>query len=87
VPTLDLTQSEENAVAADTHNVSSRRSTLPYGDHDEHETTEFSVKPSSGVGRHTSNARGLNRDMNVSRTSCHKGVILGRNSVFGVFRL
>jgi len=55
VPILDLTQSEENAVAADTHNVSSRRSTLPYGDSEEHETTEFSVKPSSGVGRHTSN--------------------------------
>ena len=55
MPTLDLTQSEENEVAADTHNVSSRRSTLPYGDHDEHETTEFSVKPSSGVGRHTYN--------------------------------
>jgi hypothetical protein len=55
VPTLDLTQSEENEVAADTHNVSSRRSTLPYGDHEEHETTEFSVSPGSGVGRHTSN--------------------------------
>jgi len=55
VPTLDLTQSKENVVAADTHKVSSRRSTLPYGDHDEHETTAFSVKPSSGVGRHTSN--------------------------------
>jgi hypothetical protein len=86
-PGMSFSDSEENAVAADTHNVSSRRSTLPYGDHDEHETTEFSVKPSSGVGRHTSNARALNRDMNVSRTSWHKGVILGRNSVFGVFRL
>jgi hypothetical protein len=32
-------------------------------------------------------ARALNRDMSVSRTSWHKGVILGRNSVFGVFRL
>ncbi len=29
----------------------------------------------------------LNRDMNVSRTSWHKEVILGRNSVFRVFRL
>jgi len=28
---------------------------LPDGDQEEHETTEFSVKPSSGVGRHTSN--------------------------------
>jgi hypothetical protein len=33
------------------------------------------------------NARALNRDISVSRTSWHKGVILGRNSVFGVFRL
>ena len=32
-------------------------------------------------------ARTLNRDMSVSRTSWHKGVILGRNSVFGVFHL
>jgi len=32
-------------------------------------------------------ARTINRDMSVSRTSWHKGVILGRNSVFGVFRL
>ena len=32
-------------------------------------------------------ARALNRDISVSRTSWHKGVILGRNSVFGVFRL
>ena len=55
MPTLDQTQSEENEVAADTHKVRSRRSTLPYGDHEEHETTEFSVKPSFGVGRHTSN--------------------------------
>ena len=36
---------------------------------------------------HARNARALNRDMSVSRTSWHKGVILGRNSVFGVFRL
>jgi hypothetical protein len=55
VPTIDLTQSEENKVAADTHKVRSSRSTLPYDDHEEHETTEFSVKPSFGVGRHTSN--------------------------------
>ena len=34
-----LTQSEENEVAADTHNERSRRSTLPYGDQEEHETT------------------------------------------------
>ena len=32
-------------------------------------------------------ARALNRDMSVSRMSWHKGVIIGRNSVFGVFRL
>ena len=32
-------------------------------------------------------ARELTRDISVSRTSGHKGVILGRNSVFGVFRL
>ena len=32
-------------------------------------------------------ARALNRDMSVSRTSWYNGVILGRNSVFGVFRL
>ena len=32
-------------------------------------------------------ARALNRDMSVSRTSWHKKVILGRNSVFRVFRL
>ena len=32
-------------------------------------------------------ARALNRDISVSLTSWHKGVILGRNSVFGVFRL
>jgi hypothetical protein len=32
-------------------------------------------------------ARTLNSDMSVSWTSWHKGVILGRNSVFGVFRL
>jgi hypothetical protein len=32
-------------------------------------------------------ARALNRDISVSRTSWHKGVILGRNGVFGVFRL
>ncbi len=31
--------------------------------------------------------RALNRDMSVSRTSGHKEVILGRNSVFRVFRL
>ena len=55
MPTLDLTQSEENEVAVDTHNVRSRHSTLPYGDHGEHETTEFSVNSSSVVGRHTSN--------------------------------
>jgi len=40
VPTLDLTQSEENEVAAATHKVRSRRSTLPYGDHEEHEAIE-----------------------------------------------
>jgi len=39
VPTLDRTQSKENEVAADTHNVRSRLSTLPYGDQEEHETT------------------------------------------------
>jgi hypothetical protein len=44
VPTL--TQSEENEVAADTHNERSRRSTLPYGDQEEHETTAKSL-PSS----------------------------------------
>ena len=55
MPTLYLTQSEENEVAVDTHNVRSRHSTLPYGDHGEHETTEFSVNSSSVVGRHTSN--------------------------------
>ena len=33
------------------------------------------------------NARALNRDISVSRTSWHKGVIVGRNGVFGVFRL
>ena len=32
-------------------------------------------------------ARALNRDMSVSRTSWHKEVIIGRNSVFRVFRL
>ena len=32
-------------------------------------------------------ARALNRDMGVSQTSWHKEVILGRNSVFRVFRL
>ena len=32
-------------------------------------------------------ARALNRDMSVSRTSWHKKVILGRNSVFRVFCL
>jgi hypothetical protein len=32
-------------------------------------------------------ARALKRDMNVSQTSWHKEVILGRNSVFRVFRL
>ena len=32
-------------------------------------------------------ARSLNRDISVSRTSWHKGVILGRNGVFGVFHL
>ena len=32
-------------------------------------------------------ARALNRDMGVSQTSCHKEVILGRNSVFRVFSL
>jgi hypothetical protein len=32
-------------------------------------------------------ARALNRDMSVSRTSWYNGVILGRNSVFGVFHL
>ena len=32
-------------------------------------------------------ARALNRDMSVSQTSGHKEVILGRNSVFRVFRL
>jgi hypothetical protein len=36
------------------------------------------------VRRH---ARALNRDISVSRTSWHKGVIVGRNGVFGVFRL
>jgi hypothetical protein len=40
---------------------------------------------SSFVSR--SPARALNRDISVSRTSWHKGVILGRNGVFGVFRL
>jgi hypothetical protein len=40
VPTLDLTQSEENEVAAATHKVRSRRSTLPYVDHEEHEAIE-----------------------------------------------
>ncbi len=32
-------------------------------------------------------ARALNRDMSVSQTSWHKEVVLGRNSVFRVFRL
>ena len=32
-------------------------------------------------------ARALNRDMSVSQTSWYKEVILGRNSVFRVFRL
>ncbi len=35
----------------------------------------------------TTSARALNRDISVSRTSWHKGVIVGRNGVFGVFRL
>ena len=35
----------------------------------------------------TEAARALNRDISVSRTSWHKGVIVGRNGVFGVFRL
>ena len=36
---------------------------------------------------YTVSARALNRDMSVSRTSWHKEMILGRNSVFRVFRL
>ncbi len=39
VPMLDLNQSEKNEATADAHMVGSRRSTLPYGDQEEHETT------------------------------------------------
>jgi len=37
---LDLNQSEENEATADTHMVGSRRSTLLYGDRNEHEMIE-----------------------------------------------
>ena len=36
VPMLDLNQSEKNEATADAHMVGSRRSTLPYGDRNEH---------------------------------------------------
>ena len=39
-PALDLNQSEKNETTADTHMVRSRRSTLPYGDRNEHEMIE-----------------------------------------------
>ncbi len=39
-PALDLNQSEENEVTADAHMVGSRRSTLLYGNRDEHEMIE-----------------------------------------------
>jgi hypothetical protein len=40
VPMLDLNQSEKNEATADAHMVGSRRSTLPYGDRNEHEMIE-----------------------------------------------
>jgi hypothetical protein len=42
-------------LAATSRTPKSTLTCLPDGDQEEHETTEFSVKPSSGVGRHTSN--------------------------------
>jgi hypothetical protein len=39
-PSLDLNQSEENEATADAHMVGSRRSTLLYGDRNEHEMIE-----------------------------------------------
>ncbi len=39
-PALDLNQSEKNEATADAHMVGSRRSTLLYGDRNEHETIE-----------------------------------------------
>ena len=39
-PMLDLNQSEKNEATADAHMVGSRRSTLPYGDRNEHEMIE-----------------------------------------------
>jgi hypothetical protein len=69
VPMLDLNQSEKNEATADAHMVGSRRSTLLYGDQEEHETTEFSVKPSSGVGRHTSNGSVSRSTFVLSETS------------------
>ena len=40
VPMLDLNQSEKNEATADAYMVGSRRSTLPYGDRNEHEMIE-----------------------------------------------
>jgi hypothetical protein len=85
-PSLDLNQSEENEATADTHMVRSRRSTLPYDDQEEHETTAKSLPssfraPTVSAGTSTGAASGRSSGFSLGATKSAAPVQLASATV------